>query len=379
MNNISFGAVKSPKDIRDYNYSNVKRVSATQLPSKFVLDVLPVRNQGGVGACVGFASTVIQEADGMTKKERESLSPLYLYAKCKSVDGSVNEGTTLRTAMQILSSVGVCKESIYPYKDNKDVIGLKFPTINSDSNSDASKRKIIGYSQVKLVQEVKEAVFNENGVLCGVLVTNSFKNPQNGCIGYLDGDIYGYHAIPIIGWDDNKEMSYKYTDGTIEKYKGFFIIKNSWGTAWGDNGMGYIPYDVFDIEAPDEAPYKLKLIEECWTTIHTPLGNGLDDVNYHKRFNNLVKPDPKPVPDPTPITNSKIVIEMQIDNPIAKVNGKSMRMTASPKLLNGATMTPFRNPFEFLGGKVSWNQTTKTATAEFNLKDIINKFEEIGK
>ena len=70
---------------------------------------------------------------------------------------------------------------------------------------------------------------------------------------------------------------------------------------------------------------------------------------------------------------------MQIDNPVAKVNGKSMRMTASPKLLNGATMTPFRNPFEFLGGKVSWNQTTKTATAEFNLEDIITKFEEIGK
>lgn len=373
----NYGLVKSEKDIRDYNYSNVKRYSNVQLPPKFILDVLPTRNQGNAGTCAGFAGATIQEADGFTKKEKDVLSPLYLYAKCKYLDGRNNEGTDMRTVMKVLATNGICKEELYPYLDNQDIIKLKFPTIDSRPNADAEKRKITGYSQVKTVQEVKEAIYNENGVLCGILVTDSFKKPQNGSVGYLDGDIYGYHAIPLIGFDDTKELSYSYHDGNVEKYKGCFVFKNSWGEQYGNKGLGYIPYEVFDLEAPDEAPYKLKFVEECWTTIHTPMGNGQDDPDYHKRFNG-VTPTPTPNPDPTPIKNPKITIEMQINNLVAKVNGKSMRMTASPKLLNSATMTPFRSPFEFLGGKVSWNQTTKTAKAEFTLEDIVKKFNEIG-
>ena len=370
---INFGLVKSPVDVRDYNYSFVKRFTAIQLPQKFMLDAMPVRNQGNAGTCVGFATSTIQEADSMTKKEKTNLSPLYLYAKCKKIDGIPSEGTSMRHAMKVLASNGICQETTYPYSDSKDVITLRFPTISYKQESDAEKRKVVGYSQVKKTQEVKEAIYNENGVLCGLLVTDSFKNPQNGCVGYINGDIYGYHAIPLIGWDDNKELSYKYNNGTVEKYKGCFVFKNSWGDNWGDKGFGYIPYDVFDLEAPDESPYRFKLVEECWTTIHAPLNNGQDDPDYHKRQNGV-----EPAPDPTPVKPSKITIEMQIGNDVAKVNSRSIKMTASPKLINSATMTPFRTPFEILGGKVSWNQATKTAKAEFSLEDIIKKFEEIG-
>lgn len=375
---MNYGAIKSPKDERDYKYSNVKRTANVQLPSKFVLDILPVRNQGKAGTCVGFATTVIQEADSMTKKEKEILSPLFHYAKCKAIDGIKTEGTTLRASMKALADNGICKEKLYPYKDTQDIINLRFPTITSAVSSDARNRKIIGYSQVNTKREVKEAIFNENGVLAGIFVTESFVKPQNGCVGYLNGDIYGYHAIPIIGWDDKRELLFKYNDGTTERYTGCFIIKNSWGDTWGDKGIGYIPYDVFDIEEPDEAPYKFKLIEECWTTIHTTLGNGQDDPDYHKRLNGVLEPEPTPDPTPEPTQNLKVTIEMQIDNPVAKLNGKSVKMTASPKLINSATMTPFRSPFEMIGGKVSWNQSTKTAKAEFSLEDIIKKFKEIG-
>lgn len=367
----NYGLVKTPFDARDYNYTNVKRFGDINLPSKFRLDILPVRNQGKAGTCVGFACSVIQEADGMTKKERDILSPLYLYAKCKYIDGSTNEGTDMRTAMKVLVDNGICKEQLYPYSDDENVRKLKFPTMTSTPNSDAQKRKIAGYAQIKTVKEVKEAVFNENGVLGGVLITDSFKYPQSGCVGYVNGEIYGSHAVPIIGWDDTKELSFKYREGNVEKYKGCFVIKNSWGEEWGDKGFGYIPYDVFDLEEPDEAPYRFKLVDECWTTIHTQLGNGLDDLDYHKRFNNYN-------PDENPSTDKKIVIEMQIDNAVAKLNGKSIRMTASPKIISGATMTPFRSPFEMLGGIVSWDGTTKTAKAEFSLENMIKRFNEIG-
>ena len=37
----------------------------------------------------------------------------------------------------------------------------------------------------------------------------------------------GGHAVMCVGYDDKKES---------------FIILNSWGTNWGDNGYFYMPY-----------------------------------------------------------------------------------------------------------------------------------------
>ena len=42
--------------------------------------------------------------------------------------------------------------------------------------------------------------------------------------------LLGGHAVPIIGYDDTKKA---------------FLIENSWGTSWGNNGFFYMPYSVF--------------------------------------------------------------------------------------------------------------------------------------
>jgi len=48
------------------------------------------------------------------------------------------------------------------------------------------------------------------------------------------------HAIVAVGYDDGKKI--KNTKCNKET-TGALLIRNSWGTHWGDNGYGWIPYD----------------------------------------------------------------------------------------------------------------------------------------
>ena len=53
-----------------------------------------------------------------------------------------------------------------------------------------------------------------------------------------DEEILGGHSIIIVGFDDNKKN---------------YIFLNSWGKLWGNNGIGYIPYDyILNEDLSDE-------------------------------------------------------------------------------------------------------------------------------
>jgi len=48
------------------------------------------------------------------------------------------------------------------------------------------------------------------------------------------------HAIVAVGYDDNIKI--KNLQCSLET-TGALLIRNSWGTGWGDNGYGWLPYD----------------------------------------------------------------------------------------------------------------------------------------
>lgn len=68
------------------------------------------------------------------------------------------------------------------------------------------------------------------------------------CVYYYPDDISQNHAVSIIGWDDNfpaEEFSVSCTDGNtyVPSIDGAWLVKNSYGTNWGDEGCFWLSYE----------------------------------------------------------------------------------------------------------------------------------------
>ena len=123
-------------------------------------------------------------------------------------------GMSPRETMKILNNSGVCREFLWHYGD------LQYPDENSFL--DAANFKIKNYAQVTTMEGLKTALVKD-GVcyICFPVYNNSprmWKANQG-------EKSQGGHAMSVVGYDSTG-----------------FIIRNSWGDDWGDNGYTIYPY-----------------------------------------------------------------------------------------------------------------------------------------
>jgi len=84
----------------------------------------------------------------------------------------------------------------------------------------------------------------------------------------------GYHAITVVGYDDDIEVDLN-GDGVIEEgEKGAFKIANSWGPSWGNDGYMWIAYDAMNgsstyIPTPEGYRRRRALSGSCVYTMET--------------------------------------------------------------------------------------------------------------
>jgi C1A family cysteine protease len=86
--------------------------------------------------------------------------------------------------------------------------------------------------------KVKEAVMSYGAVYTSMYYSGAYYNSAPHAY-YFNGSTYSNHAVAIVGWNDD----YSRTNfSTPPAGNGAFIVRNSWGTAWGDDGYFYISY-----------------------------------------------------------------------------------------------------------------------------------------
>lgn len=319
----NWGMLPSPPDDRDWPLSKIAMPVA--LPPSVRMDHLVphIFDQGRCGTCVGMAGATIKNAFANRKKllPESGLSPLFLYARCKQEDGIPDqEGTYPRVALKVMQHDGIAPENVLPYSELPQDACLRFPEITQAYLDAAQDFRIKAYARLWTVNETKQALAAGKFVMAGVLVTDSFLQPQNGIIQLPEGRLLGLHAIALCGYDDTKQA---------------FRMVNSWGTAWGEKGFAWLPYAFCEWKSD----LGMTALAEAW-------GVEMEQV--------------KP-------TAQKI--ELWINKPIARINGaETMIDPENPKvvplLIEGRTMLPARFISEAIGKRIDWEEREQKVTIE---------------
>lgn len=240
-NAFSLGYIPDAKDSRDYLARAQLQFLAVSLPQAFSWRTRStgVRDQGNLGACVGFACAGLKEFQETMQRKRTpymNVSEMWIYWKAKKIDPwPSEEGTSIRCALKVLCDTGVPTERAWEYTDKK-AAGNKPPTRPLFWAAMIARWGKVSSSYYRLtgVNEIRRWLFLNGPVVIGLPVGESIFAPvaHGGCPGNsfvtIPRSFIGGHAILLTGYDDNHRV---------------FRFKNSWSEQWGHSGYGSFSYD----------------------------------------------------------------------------------------------------------------------------------------
>ena len=192
-----------------------------------------INDQESTGSCVGWAS-----ADGLLRwhfvqakrlGRDELLSPRFIWMASKETDALITrpttfietEGTTLKAALDVARKYGAVRDTLLPFAS-----GALYPGDSKAFYAAAAQLKISSYFNLGTnLGNWRTWLATKGPILTRLDVDRTWDDAD---VNKGNMDVYqpdttrGGHAVAIVGYRPDR-----------------FIVRNSWGTAWGDKGFGY--------------------------------------------------------------------------------------------------------------------------------------------
>lgn len=223
---------RDKEDKRDYLYplSKVKQTNIVDLRPLCT----PIEDQGNLGSCTGQAIASAIELLNNRNKSYRDISRLFIYYYERLLMNTVHfdSGAYIRDGIKVCFRNGASLESLWPY----DIRKFKIKP-NSRAILDGSKRKITRYEKIIDHNGCLDAITNGFPVIIGFDVYSSFESIQTIKTGVMTYPNIkrerklGGHAVLLVGYDKSRKV---------------YIVRNSWGTNWGDRGYFYMPFSVIE-------------------------------------------------------------------------------------------------------------------------------------
>ena len=231
------------------------------------LGILPeVRNQNPWNTCWAFATLAAMESSLMQQEIDKNIDlserhlAYFTYNTGYDVLGNANldkitppsddyylenGGNMVRAAMRLMNWQGAAAEAAYPYstmmpeviaeKNAQDIIAAAkdiyfIPTKDADVDAEKTiiKNLLKAYGCVGWSYFHDKNYYNDSTGAYYLNVCDE-KKPTN-------------HAIVIVGWDDTYSIE-NFNESCKPNQNGAWIVRNSWGSDWGDDGYFYISYE----------------------------------------------------------------------------------------------------------------------------------------
>jgi len=219
------------KNPNDKTYKSSR--STDDLPSKVDLRpyMTPVENQGNSNSCTANAMAGAYEyLAKRVKGSTHDVSRLFIYYNARDLDGAPDsdEGTYLRSCVKVLKKYGTCAETTWPFDLHRI-----FEPPHEHAYTEATNFLIEDAYRVKVeLDAMRQCLADGYPFTFGLDLFSSFqKAGSKGLVPMPDPASEqhdGGHAMLCVGYSDADKV---------------FIVRNSWGEGWGDEGYCYIPYN----------------------------------------------------------------------------------------------------------------------------------------
>lgn len=229
-----YGWHRDLPDARDFAYAAPLLRFPAGLPSAIDLraDCPPVYDQGQLGSCTANGIAAAIEFDQRKQGTKEfTPSRLFIYFNERAIEGTIDQdaGAQIRDGIKSVATLGAPPEADWPY-DPTNFKKRPPATVYTEAKLDL----VSSYARViQSLTQVQGCLAEGYPVVLGITVYESFEGADVARTGIVpmpsSGEaVVGGHCVVAVGYNDETRR---------------FIIRNSWGTDWGQKGYCLMPYE----------------------------------------------------------------------------------------------------------------------------------------